>query len=410
MIPNDWLLVKMGSVCQFERGITFPATAKEEKSSQKNIPCLRTTNVQEKLIIDDLIYVDKIYMKNNPAKLVRINDIIMSSANSRELVGKTCYVDNLPFPMTFGGFVLNIRAKGILSKYLFYFLRHEFLIGKFMEESSQTVNIANINTSKLLNHLIPLPSVNEQQRIVDIIENLFTKLDRAKALAQNVIDNYELRRSAILHKAFTGKLTSSDINSWQQKKLYEIGLLERGRSKHRPRNDPILFGGKFPFIQTGDVANAKDYIVSHKQTLSDVGLQQSRMFSSGTLCITIAANIGDVAILTYDCCFPDSIVGFTPKENINVKYVYYKLKTIQKILQASAPATAQKNINLKVLSEIKIILPSFEEQKEIVCILDSLLAKEQRTKELAEQILQKIDLMKKSILARAFRGELGRND
>ena len=108
--------------------------------------------IKEKLFIDDLIYVDKQYMKNNPAKLIRANDIIMSSANSRELVGKTCYINELPFPMTFGGFVLNIRAKDIISEYLFYFLRHEFLFDNFKRLAAQTVNIANINTTKLSNY------------------------------------------------------------------------------------------------------------------------------------------------------------------------------------------------------------------------------------------------------------------
>ena len=110
--------------------------------------------------------------------------------------------------MTFGGFVLNIRAKEMSSKYLFYFLRHEFLAGKFIGESSQTTNIANINTTTLGNYEIPLPPLPEQQRIVDRIESLFAKLDEAKEKAQAVVDSFEARKAAILHKAFTGELTA----------------------------------------------------------------------------------------------------------------------------------------------------------------------------------------------------------
>jgi type I restriction enzyme S subunit len=208
-VPDNWCWAKIGAISDFERGITFPASAKENEPSEENIPCLRTANVQENLEIDDLIYVNRSFMKGNTAKLVRENDIIMSSANSRELVGKASYVTHVPFPMTFGGFVLNIRARGISSKYLFYFLRQEFLAGKFMGESTQTTNIANINTATLGGYELPLPPLAEQQRIVDRIEYLFAKLDEAKEKAQSVLDSFETRKAAILHKAFIGELTAA---------------------------------------------------------------------------------------------------------------------------------------------------------------------------------------------------------
>ena len=171
--PANWRLIKLGSICNFERGITFPAAAKEKISTEKNIPCIRTANVQAELDISDLIYVDKSFTKNNSAKLLKADDIIFSSANSRELVGKTCYVNFIPFEMTFGGFVTVIRTKKFLSKYIFYFLRREFLFGNFMSESTQTVNIANINTSKLAKYIIPVPPLAEQKRIVEKIDFLF---------------------------------------------------------------------------------------------------------------------------------------------------------------------------------------------------------------------------------------------
>ena len=98
-IPQNWRWFKLGEVCNFERGITFPANAKENKLTEKNIPCIRTANVQSELDITDLIYIDKSYTKNNSAKLLKSGDIIMSSANSRELVGKTCYVKSVNFEM-----------------------------------------------------------------------------------------------------------------------------------------------------------------------------------------------------------------------------------------------------------------------------------------------------------------------
>lgn len=263
---------------------------------------------------------------------------------------------------------------------------------------------------------IALPPLSEQQRIVERIEELFAKLDEAKERLQEVADSFAVRKAAILHKAFTGELTKQwrlengvSDESWEEKKLGEVGVLERGRSKHRPRNDERLFGGIYPFIQTGDVANADMFIEKHSQTLSDFGMQQSKLFAKNTICITIAANIGKVAILSYDSCFPDSVVGLTTDEKNSYKYVYYYLSTQQKELESKAPATAQKNINLKVLNDLDIPLPSLPEQHEIVRLIDDLLARERAAQQATEQALVSIDLMKKSILARAFRGELGTN-
>ena len=298
------------------------------------------------------------------------------------------------------------------------YCRYFIIINKeIYSKSKKGSAIPHLNKELFFNMPFPLPPLTEQQRIVERIESLFAKLDEAKENLQNVLEGFETRKAAILHKAFTGELTVNwrkqhgiSIDSWEEKKLGYCGSLQRGRSKHRPRNDSRLFGEKYPFIQTGDVANAEMYIINHSKMLSDFGLQQSKLFPKGTLCITIAANIGKVGILTYDCCFPDSVVGFLPNNENICEFIYYKLTTLQKELEELAPATAQKNINLKLLNDLKINMPTLDEQTEIVRIIDYLLAKEQQAKELAENALAKIELIKKSILARAFRGELGTNN
>lgn len=291
---------------------------------------------------------------------------------------------------------------------------------KFFYYAIMNLNIPNMGYRRhfpLFDKLtLPLPPLSEQQRIVERIEELFAKLDEAKERLQEAADSFAVRKAAILHKAFTGELTKQwrrengvSDESWEEKKLGEVGVLERGRSKHRPRNDERLFGGIYPFIQTGDVANADMFIEKHSQTLSDFGMQQSKLFAKNTICITIAANIGKVAILSYDSCFPDSVVGLITDEKNNYKYVYYYLSTQQKELESKAPATAQKNINLKVLNDLDIPLPTLSEQHEIVRLVDDLLARERAAQQATEQALASIELMKKSILARAFRGELGTN-
>lgn len=263
---------------------------------------------------------------------------------------------------------------------------------------------------------VPLPPLAEQKRIVEQIESLYAKLDEAKEKALSVVESFELREKAIYKKAFEGDLTNSwraengiNISEWEEIPFEKLGKLERGRSKHRPRNDKRLFGGKYPFIQTGDVAGAGMYVTSHKQTLSEFGFEQSRMFPKGTLCITIAANIGDAAILSYDCCFPDSVVGFTPGEKCLNKYMYFYLQEIKAELEYIAPATAQKNLNLKLLGKVEIKVPSLKEQEKIVEILEKQINDQENIVEKAENVIETIDVMKKSILAKAFRGELGTN-
>ncbi len=305
--------------------------------------------------------------------------------------------------------------KPLISEYFYFFFKYRWF--DYNKDKMYGTAIPYIRLRNLQRFPMAVAPLPEQRRIVALIEKLFAKLDEAREKAQAVLDGFELRRSAVLHKAFSGELTkrwrtknNKSFADWKQIRFGELGSLERGRSRHRPRNDPKLFGGKYPFIQTGDVARSGMYVVEHSQTLNEAGMEQSRIFPKGTLCITIAANIGDVSILTYDCCFPDSVVGFIPNTLTSSEFIYYMMSTIQHKLEADAPATAQKNINLKILNGIIIKLPSLDEQNEIIDILERVFEKEQETRDIAETVINQIDIMKKSILSKAFHGELGTNN
>jgi type I restriction enzyme S subunit len=189
---------------------------------------------------------------------------------------------------------------------------------------------------------------------------------------------------------------------WGVSPFGSLGKLNRGKSKHRPRNDPSLLGGKYPLIQTGDVANSKGVIKKYTQTYSDKGLAQSRMWPAGTLCITIAANIAQTGILTFDSCFPDSIVGFKPNNRVTTEYIQAWLGFLQPLLEDLAPQSAQKNINLQMLRELDVPVPPIDLQSKFSEFVERI-GNNSRNYEKSEAVM---DNLFNSLLQKAFRGEL----
>ena len=182
--------------------------------------------------------------------------------------------------------------------------------------------------------------------------------------------------------------------SWDYKTLNELGTVSRGRSRHRPRNDNSLFGGKYPFVQTADVKAANFYLTDYTETYNEKGLEQSRLWKAGTLCITIAANIADTAILGIDACFPDSIMGFVPFEGVsNAKFIKYAFDMLQRDIKQISQGTAQDNLSWQKLETIKFPAPDIKIQKKIVEILgtfDDLIENNQKQIKLLEEAAQRL--------------------
>lgn len=165
--------------------------------------------------------------------------------------------------------------------------------------------------------------------------------------------------------------------TWQTLALEDLGTFKRGKSKHRPRNDKKLFeNGIYPLVQTGEIKEANLYIRKHNSKYSEFGLSQSKLWTENTLCITIAANIAETAILGYPMCFPDSIVGFNSFENkSNVKFVYYIFEYVKKAIQNAASGSIQDNINIDFLTKLKFKIPEIKDQNQIAKVLSDLDAK-----------------------------------
>ncbi len=184
------------------------------------------------------------------------------------------------------------------------------------------------------------------------------------------------------------------MNKWEYKTLDQMGSVQRGRSKHRPRNDARLFGGQYPFIQTADVKNAPFYISEYSETYNEVGLAQSKLWDIGTLCITIAANIADTGILAIPACFPDSVLGFRPYDDISdVRFVKYCFDILQKDCKQISQGTAQDNLSWEKLSTIKFPCPPIEVQRKIADVLsayDDLIENNRKQIKLLEEAAQRL--------------------
>ena len=211
--------------------------------------------------------------------------------------------------------------------------------------------------------MIPYRNMTEQLQIADEINQVIRLIDKRKE-ELSLLDQLVKSRFVELF----GDPVSNPY-SLPEDTLPNLGKFGRGVSKHRPRNDIKLLGGKYPLIQTGDVANAGLYITSYSSTYSELGLKQSKMWEKGTLCITIAANIAKTAILEFDACFPDSVVGFIGNERTNNIFIHYWFSFFQAILESQAPESAQKNINLKTLSELKVIVPEKKKQDQFAAFV-----------------------------------------
>ena len=288
----------------------------------------------------------------------------------------------------------------LIPRFLFFGV-NDYL--KAIEDVTGYTTVKHLSSKQILEIRFPVPPLDEQKRIVAKLDEAFVGLAKAKENAEKNLQNARALFESHLQLVFT----QGDLG-WQQKTLEEIALtFGRGKSKHRPRNEPKLYGGKYPFVQTGDIRNADHFITEYSQTYSELGLAQSKLWPKGTICITIAANIAETAILGFDACFPDSVIGVVanPKE-AEVGFIEYLLQSFKARIQALGKGSAQANINMGTFEKERFPFPPVAEQKKIVARLDSLSEETQRLARIYEQKLEALESLKKSILHEAFSGNL----
>ena len=250
---------------------------------------------------------------------------------------------------------------------------------------------------------IPVPPLAEQERIVGILDEAFEGIAAATAQAEKNLHNARELFQSVLQSTFSPK-----GDDWVETTLKEMAKeFGRGKSKHRPRNADFLYGGQYPFVQTGDIRNSDHLITKYSQTYSEEGLAQSKLWPEGTVCITIAANIAETGILNFDACFPDSVIGMIPDPEKSIGgYIEYLLQFFKVELQRQGKGSAQDNINLGTFKDQTFPFAPVNKQQAIVEKLDALSEETKRLEAIYESKQAALSELKQSLLQKAFAGEL----
>lgn len=409
-VPENWMWVRLGAIAEIVTGGT--PSKKHPEYYGGNFPFYKPSDLDQ----GRLTYDASEYLSEEGKKVSRIIPKNSTAVCCIGSIGKCGYL------MCEGttNQQINSAIPKINSLCLYYYLCTENFVQNLLSMASATT-IAIVNKSKMESCAFPLPPLSEQQRIVERIEELFAKLDEAKERLQEVADSFAVRKAAILHKAFTGELTKQwrrkngvSDESWEERKFDDcIEKMQNGLSKRKGDEGNNI--GVLRLANLGEddlVLDDLRYIL-----LTEKEEKNYLLSKDDVIMIRVNGSKDNVArqiVINTDekLAFCDHIIRIKYNPNIVVRYVMYFSKTnaYRKYVEDNMVSSAGQNtISRKGLASLVIPLPSIEEQHEIVRLIDDLLARERAAKQATEQALASIDLMKKSILARAFRGELGTN-
>lgn len=409
-VPENWVWVRLGSFIDLLRGVSYKKHDVHNEKMENDCLILRGGNIIEGgLDLNaDNVYVDKSLVSE--AQLIRKNDIIIvSSTGSVKVIGRAGLAFYDYNDVAFGAFLTLARPKNGCNKSFVDLFFQSFLYRQSIRELASGVNINNIRSEYITNMTFPLPPLSEQQRIVERIEELFAKLDEAKERLQEVADSFAVRKAAILHKAFTGELTKQwhrengvSDESWEEKKLGEVVLLLSGQDFPPAKYNSD--GNGIPYI-TGASNFDNTHVLINRWTDEPSVIAKK----NDVLLVCKGSGYGKTIIADFkEAHIARQIMALRVKEIIDNKLLLYYLRNKNRFIKEQGQGLIP-GLSRKVILSLTINLPTLPEQHEIVRLIDDLLARERSAQQATEQALASIDLMKKSILARAFRGELGTN-
>lgn len=390
----DWAFKPLGEICNVVGGGT--PSKHNPAFYEGDIPWATVRDMRDEILSRTEFKISPEAVKSSATNVIPLGNVVIAT---RVGLGKVCLLSQAT--------AINQDLRGIIPKsknldvrFLFRWLQS---VSHIIEAEGTGATVKGVKLPFVKSLKMPLPPLPEQKRIVTILDEAFAGIATAVANTEKNLAN-----TRELFESYLNSVFSQRGEGWVDLTLKEVCKdYGRGKSKHRPRNDPKLYGGAYPFIQTGDVRNSDHLIREYSVTYNEVGLAQSKLWPKGTICITIAANIAETGILDFDACFPDSIIGLVVDEaKASSAYVEFLLQSVRSILKAKGKGSAQDNINLATFENEKFPFPSLEMQLAIAGSLQEIRSAVRQLEFIYQQKLNALAELKQSLLQKAFSGEL----
>lgn len=401
-IPHDWSLVRFKDKYKNVKEI-----AKEQSANYERLALTMGGVIKRPKDDSDGLQPKEF----DSYQILRANDFVFKMIDLQNV--STSRVGLSPYTGLVSPAYIRFTPKneGQYSQFVYYYLMCLYYNQVFNNLGGNGVRSA-LSAKDMGEFVIPFPDDAEQKKICAMLDEKFAHVDSLIANVQAQIEKLKAYKQSLITEVVTkgldpnAPMKDSGVDwigqvpmHWHIVKLKYITEISRGLFNHRPRNDPSLYGGKYPFIQTGDVARAQKFITSYSQTLNERGKEVSKLFPKGTMTMTIAANVGDVAILGFDAYFPDSVVGFTVRKDYNEDYVYYLFQALKESFIRASIVSTQLNLNIERSKEI--LAPTTYnicEQKAIADFLDDKCSQIERLVSLKESKIEKLQQYKRSLI------------
>jgi type I restriction enzyme S subunit len=388
-VPEGWTDTTIAKLAEVRGGST-PSTT-EGAYWKGDIPWATPTDVtglSNRYIDRTETTLTEAGLRNSGASLLPAGSLLMTS---RATIG-ACAINQRPMA-TNQGFASLVCRNGLNVEFLYYLISARTTELSRLASGSTFVELPKSELRKLR---VLCPPEDEQTTIAATLN----AVDDAIEQTRGVIAQTRQLKTALLQDLLTHGLPGRHSEfkvvrglgtipvSWDVVRLDKMAKVDRGKFTHRPRNDPKFYGGDIPFVQTGDVGAAGDYLSSHSQTLNELGLSISRMFPAGTILFVIAGSVGEPTIASYDVAFPDSVVGITPKDGVDPLFLLRVLQHAQERIIRTATESAQANISLELLRPLPMPLPGREERDAIATVLRSVEERVEKETSKLDQLTQ----------------------
>lgn len=395
---SPWKTVRLGDVAEFVRGITFKPSDVVPIGETGSVACLRTKNVQTELDCSDVWGINERFVKRED-QFLRAGDILVSTANSWNLVGKCCWIPELPWRATFGGFVSVLRPRPGMtnSRFLFRWFSSDRIQAKVRSFGQQTTNISNLNIGRCLKLSLPLPSLAEQGRIAKVLDQAeVLRTQRRATLAQ-----LDTLASSIFLEMFGDPI--SNPKDWPIRKIGEIGQVVTGNTP--PRSNQDYYGTAIEWIKSDNINTPHYYLTRAAEGLSPEGKNVARTVPAGSILITCIAGspecIGNAGMADREVAFNQQINALVPKVG-DPHFLYVQILVGKRLVQQASTASMKGMVSKSRLAQVPLMFPPLKLQHDFA----RRVAAVEKLKAAHRASIDKLDELFASLQHRAFRGEL----